>query len=399
MSTLVARSGAVIIILLVAFAGACATVARSGAIAARAFTDADSTATTAVARGVTYTFVRDARGPWAIHLLEIDARQCEPVLRAAKGGDVLRDRALTSTITADAIAGINADFFMLPGGTPVGAHVTGSVPLIGPTDRPVFAAISGDWRIGRARIRGHAHDGSDSVIVAQVNRPATPFSAYRGTTSGVTLFTALIGDSVPADTAARSLTLRVLDGNEAAGRGVVVSSDSAASIRIRSGTAVVLAHGRPAHDWARRRAPGDTISWNVQVIVDGPVADTPNVDTHADEVVGGFPELLRAGRAMLGEQNVVASFGASRHPRTALGWTPDGRLLLVVVDGRQPEYSAGMSLDELTWLFQRLGASDALNLDGGGSSAMVVDGAVVNRPSDREGERAVGNALALVACR
>jgi exopolysaccharide biosynthesis protein len=58
-----------------------------------------------------------------------------------------------------------------------------------------------------------------------------------------------------------------------------------------------------------------------------------------------------------------------------------------------------MSLDELTWLFQRLGASDALNLDGGGSSAMVVDGAVVNRPSDREGERAVGNALALAACR
>lgn len=58
-----------------------------------------------------------------------------------------------------------------------------------------------------------------------------------------------------------------------------------------------------------------------------------------------------------------------------------------------------MSLPELTWLFQRLGASHALNLDGGGSTAMVVNGRVVNRPSDREGERAVGNALALVGCR
>jgi exopolysaccharide biosynthesis protein len=58
-----------------------------------------------------------------------------------------------------------------------------------------------------------------------------------------------------------------------------------------------------------------------------------------------------------------------------------------------------MSLEELTWLFVRLGASDALNLDGGGSTALVANGALVSRPSDREGERAVGNALALVGCR
>src|SRR5690606_33477166 len=61
------------------------------------------------------------------------------------------------------------------------------------------------------------------------------------------------------------------------------------------------------------------------------------------------------------------------------------RLFLVVVDGRQPDASVGMSLDELTWVFQRLGATHAVNLDGGGSSAMVVQGRVVNSPSDREG--------------
>jgi exopolysaccharide biosynthesis protein len=57
-----------------------------------------------------------------------------------------------------------------------------------------------------------------------------------------------------------------------------------------------------------------------------------------------------------------------------------------------------MSLRELSWLFRRSGASDALNLDGGGSTAPVIHGQLKNRPSDREGERPVGNALVLPEC-
>ena len=58
-----------------------------------------------------------------------------------------------------------------------------------------------------------------------------------------------------------------------------------------------------------------------------------------------------------------------------------------------------MSLPELTDLLLRLGARDGLNLDGGGSSTMVVRGDIVNRPSDAQGERAVGNAFVLERCR
>ncbi|HEX2188610.1 MAG TPA: phosphodiester glycosidase family protein, partial [Longimicrobiaceae bacterium] len=82
--------------------------------------------------------------------------------------------------------------------------------------------------------------------------------------------------------------------------------------------------------------------------------------------------------------------------RSAVGWRADGTLLLVAVDGRRPGYSEGMSLAELRSLFLELGAAEALNLDGGGSTALVVRGATVNRPSDREGERAVANALVLL---
>jgi exopolysaccharide biosynthesis protein len=103
-----------------------------------------------------------------------------------------------------------------------------------------------------------------------------------------------------------------------------------------------------------------------------------------------------------------ASFATARHPRTAVGIADSGkRLVLVVVDGRQPTFSAGMSLRETAVLMRALGAREAINLDGGGSSAMVyADPAlrglwhIANRPSDPTGERAVGNALAIVkGCR
>jgi exopolysaccharide biosynthesis protein len=117
-----------------------------------------------------------------------------------------------------------------------------------------------------------------------------------------------------------------------------------------------------------------------------------------DEAVGGFPLLLLdRDDALARAEGVSDAFGVARHPRSAIGWN-DRRLFLVVVDGRQAPYSDGMSLAELRDLFLRLGAHTAINLDGGGSSALVVRGDVVNRPSDREGERPVGNALLLERC-
>lgn len=113
-------------------------------------------------------------------------------------------------------------------------------------------------------------------------------------------------------------------------------------------------------------------------------------------VVGGLPQLLAAGERV-GDLEVEArpSFAAARHPRSAVGYR-DGRLWLVAVDGRREGYSAGMTLPELAEVFEALGATEALNLDGGGSTAMVVARVVVNRPSDPTGERAVANALLLV---
>ncbi len=144
---------------------------------------------------------------------------------------------------------------------------------------------------------------------------------------------------------------------------------------------------RPALAWGRDRVlrigPGDT------------EVDTAGVTA---QVIGGFPELLDGGTPV-GDLGIAErpSFAAARHPRTAAGLdVQSGVLWIVVVDGRQMPYSDGMSLPELTELFLSLGVDEALNLDGGGSSAMSAGGRIVNRPSDTDGERAVANSLWLV---
>ena len=71
----------------------------------------------------------------------------------------------------------------------------------------------------------------------------------------------------------------------------------------------------------------------------------------------------------------------------------DGKFLMMTVDGRQPGVSVGMSLKELAEYLFSLGAVDAMNLDGGGSTTMFLDGKVVNKPSDPNGERKIGDAI------
>jgi exopolysaccharide biosynthesis protein len=99
------------------------------------------------------------------------------------------------------------------------------------------------------------------------------------------------------------------------------------------------------------------------------------------------------------------NFAPVRHPRTIVGVAARGRrLLLITIDGRQPGYSAGTTNRESAALALALGATEAINLDGGGSTAMAIarirgDSTtyeLVNKPSDPQGERAVGNALVVV---
>jgi hypothetical protein len=113
----------------------------------------------------------------------------------------------------------------------------------------------------------------------------------------------------------------------------------------------------------------------------------------ATSAIGGGPLLVHLGK----EQTWPAARGTNqppRHPRTALGFN-SRYLLLVEVDGRQKELSMGMSFAELARLMKSLGCTEAMNLDGGGSSTFWLDGKVMNSPSDKH-ERSLANGIFVV---
>lgn len=112
------------------------------------------------------------------------------------------------------------------------------------------------------------------------------------------------------------------------------------------------------------------------------------------DAVGAGPMLVVDGavRVTSDEEIFFGSAIPRTHPRTAVGRTFDGQLIVVVVDGRQPA-SRGVDLVELATIMRDLGAERALNLDGGGSSALVVRGRLINRPLGDTLQREVMSAL------
>ena len=108
--------------------------------------------------------------------------------------------------------------------------------------------------------------------------------------------------------------------------------------------------------------------------------------------IGGGPVLVQEGKQLISndeERMFTGKARHDRHPRTAMGYTASGDLIVLVVEGRHPGVAEGASLVHLADMLVELGCVEALNLDGGGSSCMLVNGKETIKPSDKEGQRAV----------
>jgi Phosphodiester glycosidase len=111
--------------------------------------------------------------------------------------------------------------------------------------------------------------------------------------------------------------------------------------------------------------------------------------------LNGAPTAIGGGPAIVRDSRVIERTDARvRHPRSAIGWNKDF-IFLVEVDGRQRDLSVGMTLRELATYLVKLGCTDAMNLDGGGSATCWVYGQVMNSPSEGE-ERGMGNSIVVV---
>ena len=130
--------------------------------------------------------------------------------------------------------------------------------------------------------------------------------------------------------------------------------------------------------------------------------DQPAACPEAGAVYWPVRDAIAAGPGLISERRIhitsdeevfFVSSIPKTHPRTAIGYNTEDELLILVVDGRRPE-SRGVDLQELAVLMLELGAVEAMNLDGGGSSALVVNGNLINRPTGGVVEREVMSAIA-----
>ena len=110
-------------------------------------------------------------------------------------------------------------------------------------------------------------------------------------------------------------------------------------------------------------------------------------------IISGGPYLLKNGEKYIDTQEEKLNAITGKNPRTAIGYTKDGNLIMVTIDGRE-QNSVGMTLGELAWFMQSIGAYEAMNLDGGGSSVMYVKGNIVNSPAQKGGI-AISNAFVI----
>ena len=118
----------------------------------------------------------------------------------------------------------------------------------------------------------------------------------------------------------------------------------------------------------------------------------------ANDIVSGAGLLVYGGQPMQDwtDEQLRAGFNTERHPRTMIGTSKGGIIWMVTVDGRQPDISVGMTFAELQKLAVGLKLEYALNLDGGGSTTMVVNGTIVNHPSDQAGPRKVSDGIVVI---
>ena len=366
----------------------------------------DSVSTEQLGSGVIHRRLVANQGPFTINVVEASTRRRDLVIVAMHAFDSLRGRERTSSMvarrnaTTPVIAAVNADFFNLKTGENENNQVIDGVVLKGVsiTDSPFDSLHTVHTQFGMTCDGRPVIDRfifSGSVLTPPPARAILPLDAvnFRPRADATVLYTAAYG--ITPDSAGSQTV-------EAPLRAVGQSGDTlvfqaAGAPRTGGGTAIpagqaILAGGGAAAEVVRRLAGSLGATTQLRIVT----SFMPKRGRLCT-LVGGWPRLVVDGRSIADSvdriEGTFPRFSTTRHPRTGVGFSRDSSTLyLITVDGRS-ESSSGMSLAEFAALMQSLGVTQGLNLDGGGSTTLVIRGQVVNHPSDSTRERAVGNAL------
>jgi hypothetical protein len=351
-------------------------------------------------------------GAVALVAVELDPKRIRLATALAHGCSPARATVVEIAAREEAVVALNAGFF-LPRGAPAG-----------------LLKRSGRWIGGASRARGVAilpapgPDGAARVLFTRATLGAdlqfrsrlktrvvpidhlTPQDAATGLSYFVAPCPELRQDEAAGAPAAPDAREQVQSPATPAtptttwplGRGYRVVTVSKRSQS--AGPSIESPYGRLEFRGAvvprdlARLGPGTRVT-----IVPRIVSPEAAVLRDAPDAVGGAGLLISGGAPVAdwSGERLSPTFATDRHPRSVIGVDGEGDIWLITVDGRRPSHSVGMSFVELQRLGQALGLRDALNLDGGGSTTLVVRGQIVNRPSDLTGPRPVSDAIVVRA--
>lgn len=341
-----------------------------------------------IAPGVLYREFVHREIPWRIQVLEVERNALGIRLGVGIGGDTIWGTEPLPTLaqrysteSRRVLAAVNADFFENRP-TPYYGDLSGLCmedgDLLSTPNRRT--ALGFTWEgspvIERFQFEGTlTRSDGKTFPIAGVNQECPPHGIVlltrrfdrttRAQFDALVVMVAFEGSLRPNQTYEGHVILRVAGSVERPIEGIAF-----------------IGRGKGA-DFLEETPAGTRLTWTLRLIPDFPLRDA----------VGGGPRLLREGVLVdeLQAEGVSKAFAETRHPRTAFGYNAE-KFFLVTVDGRQEGYSVGMTLTELAMFLRELGATEALNLDGGGSTTMWVQGVIRNRPSDGR-VRPIGNAL------
>jgi exopolysaccharide biosynthesis protein len=325
--------------------------------------------------------------PWSIHVARVDRRSANVAITTALGqGRMLGMGTLSGMVRAmppaagRPVAAINGDFFngsrRYPG-DPEGLQIARGELISAPTEQRscfwIDAAGNPHLTNVHSLFRASFQNGARTEIALNQERESDM----------AVLYTSAIGDSTRTSGGLEFILERHGTNNWLP---LGAGTETLALVR-----EISTQGDSPVTPQTMVLSVGSSIAAKMRSVTKGSTVKittaTLPMTTGAQTALGGGPALVRGGQAL-----PFRGFQL-RHPRAAFGWSKDA-YFLVVVDGRQTS-SAGMSFRELAAYMVKLGCTDAMNLDGGGSATFWINGTVVSSPSEGQ-ERASANALVVV---
>jgi exopolysaccharide biosynthesis protein len=356
-----------------------------------------------IGNGILYKKIVNTIDTLSIDILKITMSNNEYELRTVKANNLLNSRETTSgmdrTLTDsgyNVIAAINADFFETDGEI-VGNMISEGdfVKAVKFTDSRFNPFVNSQFAVTNDKklmIDQFVFNGQ-LILPDGTNEQINRINSLPDSNS-ITLYNSFQGDSTPAakdNWYVSEISLNAFRKLSDTLFCVVQDSfNNGGKMKINN-QLILSANNKFAHYMERELLVGDTF----KIILNF----NPGI-TNVQSLVGGWPRLVKDGVNLIrlddSIEGIIPGFSKNRHPRTGIGFSRDSSTVyFITVDGRQKS-SRGMTLEEFADLMIEEGIYQGLNLDGGGSTTMVINNKIVNSPSDKTGERKVGNCIMLI---